>query len=73
MGFQEKFDKQHEHYKKVLAEPCEDPKDQATRDRLARYDRLHQKEGHSLMCACQQVFGGKPCNCSTTPKEEQPI
>jgi hypothetical protein len=72
MSFQEQFDKLHAHYQKVQAEPCDNPKDQETHDRLARYDHLHQTEGHTLMCACQQVFGGKPCTCSTTPKEEQP-
>ena len=56
MGFQEEYDKLHAHYKKVLSEPCEDPEDQATRDRLARCDRLYKEEGHTITCANHQVY-----------------
>jgi len=70
MGFQEEFDKLHALYVKAAAEPCDNPKDQETHGRLARYDRLHQKEGHTITCACHQVFGDKPCSCSATPQEE---
>ena len=70
MDFQERYDKLHAHYEKATSGPCDNPKDQTTRDQLARYDRLHQKEEHALMCACQQVFGDKPCTCNTVPKEE---
>ena len=70
MSFEVKFKEIHQRLKAVVDAPCANEKDQETHDRLARYDYLHQKAGHTLMCACRQVFGGHPCECGTTPPQE---
>lgn len=57
---------------KVALQPRYDPAPEAVQRRLAKYDRLHQEEGHTLICACSQVYAGKPCSCGTTPQEEPP-
>ena len=70
--FARRYNESYARLQAASEAPCSNQKERETHDRLASYDRLHQEESHTLMCACQQVFGSKLCTCGTSLKESGP-